>query len=1248
MRRQIFSTATLFIIAAAMILSLSFTTSAQDITGSINGTVRDVSGAVIAGATVTITDSQKDNTVVRTVTTNEDGEFSAPNLQVSVYDVTVEAANFKKSISTGLKLDVGQRRSLDVTLEAGNVSEVVTVEAAPVAVELTTPTASTLITGDQVREISINNRNFVQLVTLAPGVSSNLADQVYVGTTNPEGQANTVPISINGARSSSNTFTVDGADITDRGSNLTIQAYPSVDSIGEFKVLRALYPAESGKSGGGQINVVTRSGTDEFHGSLFEFVRNEQFNANSFLNNRVATNRDENGKARRPAFRYNNYGFTVGGPVIFLRWGERDPNDSFFAKVPKTYFFFSEEQRKDRRYTTLNAQVPSAGLRQGVFSVPICLRGTIPTGTPSPTNPRTCSQILPAGTPISTLAAINPVAQSYLTNIYNKIPLPNNGVFGLISPSSAKADFRQEILKIDTSFTRNWSAYYRYQRDTIPTIDVNTLFGSGSGIPGVSTSETDSPGRAHTLQTTYVINPNLIVEGRYVYSYGAIVSNTTGLLSQSVSPISVPLPYTVDDDRVPQINVTNLANLQSFGPYNNFSDKHEWSGNLTWIFGSHTTKFGASFSKYRKNEDNGLGGTPQGIFSNFLNTTPISAVQGLVCADPANPTQVLNANCPTGQHTTEQSFANFLLGFNTSFTQTKYRLTADFRQRNFEAYAQDEYRIKSNLTLYYGVRYSFFGSPWAANGLLSNFVPQLYNPAQAPQVSGNGNRIAGTGNYCNGLIVNAQNYQTGPSVYNCTPIASPFGQYVVEAPKLNFAPRVGLAWDPFGEGKTSIRTGYGIYHEQTLIGTFETHLGSNPPYQETITVNNTRLDQPVPTGSSPTVVASNAVPALVRGVDTDYKTPYYQHWSLDWQQQWTNNTLTSVGYYGSKGTHLIGVVDINLLPEGYAASLGSTACAPANSAGTTRTAPCQAIDANGYAVPFTTSPSTILDQIRPYRGWRGISMIKPMFNSNYHSLQVSATQRFSGASQVQLAYTWSKNLTDNQTDRSTAPQNPYNIDAEYGRSQLDRRHIFTVNYVYELPFFDKQQDFVGKVLGGWQVSGLVTYQTGLPFTPTFGGFDPAGIGFLNASSPAGGRPYVFGDPMQAGPVQGNPDPLCQLTISQGGRAADEVRTPQTWFNPCAFQTTTNFGGVTGAKPLAGDAGRGVIQGPPTFRVDFTLSKNIRFTEHLRLQLRGEAFNVFNHTNFTTLALAGSTPNTFGQITGTRDPRVLQFGIKFYF
>src|SRR5262249_44367107 len=328
---------------------------AQEITGSFLGAVRDSNGSAIAGAKVTITDAEK-MAVSRVVTTNEDGQFSAPLLQAGVYNIEIEAPGFKKRIESGVKLDLNQRRSLDVVLEVGAVSEVVTVESSAIAVETSTPTVSTLINGDQIRELSLNNRNWVQLVALAPGVSNDLSDQVYVGTTNPDGQANMINISVNGARSSQNTFTVDGADITDRGSNITIQAYPNVDSIGEFKVLRGLFLAESGRSGGGQINVITRAGTSKFQGSAFEFLRNEVLNANDFLTNSATVpqfGRDSDGKAKRPPFRYNNFGWTLGGPIylpkkVFGPLGYEQSKE-------KLFFFFSQEFRRDRRFSAASA-----------------------------------------------------------------------------------------------------------------------------------------------------------------------------------------------------------------------------------------------------------------------------------------------------------------------------------------------------------------------------------------------------------------------------------------------------------------------------------------------------------------------------------------------------------------------------------------------------------------------------------------------------------------------------------------------------------------------------------------------------------------------------------------------------------------------------------------------------------------------------------------------------------------------------
>ena len=1192
---------------------------AQEVTANLNGAVKDTTGAVVKGATVIITDTDK-KVQVRTVTTGDEGEWLAPNLLAGNYSISVEAPNFKKVVQGDIKLDVGQRRTVDLTLEAGSISETVMVTADPVAVELATATTSTLVSGQQARELSLNNRNWVQLVALAPGVSNDLADQVYVGTTNPDGQANTVNIAVNGARSSQNTFTVDGADITDRGSNITIQAYPSVDSIGEFRILRSLFPAESGRSGGGQVNVITRSGGEQFHGSAYEFIRNEAFNANSFLNNAVTNpqfGRDDNGKAKRPPFRYNNYGWTLSGPVYFLKFGE---GGDAAGRLDRTFFFFSQEFRRDRRFSAaVTTVVPDAAIRNGIFPIDVCIaRNNIATENCNVGNPGR----LPAGTPLPA-GFLNPTAAAYLTGIYNKLPLPNAATaaapYNLNASLPGVADFRQEIIKIDHNFSNSWSGYYRFQRDKIPTVDANALFSSGSNLPGVSTTETDSPGKTHTAQTTYVVNPNLILEGRYAYGWGAIFSRNVGLLALANTTIPVNLPFANERDRVPTIAnaagtalINGFTNLTSFGPYDNFSYKHNFSGSATWILGSHTTKFGGTYSIYRKNE-NALAGVNEGRFESFGNT---------VAPGVANTT--LNQNL--------QKFANFLVGNLAGFSQARFDATADLRQKAFEAYWQDEYRVRPNLTVYYGVRYSYFPGPYDQNGRLSNFDPAFFNPADAPQVNGAGGRVAGTGNFCNGIFVNEQNFQTGPASFNCHPAVSPYGKYVIKNPKGDFAPRFGIAWDPFGTGKTSIRAGYGIYHEQVLVGTFLQNIGTNPPYQETVsTSSQTRLDNPV----TATVVAAAQ---SLRAVQSDWHTPYMQHWSLDIQHQLRNNTLVTVGYYGSKGTHLIGITELNSIPPGKA--LNST-CINAFS----QSVPCQTPgyvfrNAGSNTVNVPNNPNAnqtntalqntdilILDQLRPYRGYRSIAIIQPRYNSNYHSLQVGAQQRLTDDSQINVAYTFSKNLTDSQNDRSAAPQDTYDTKSEYARAALDRTHVLSINYIYELPFFRKQNDLVGKVLGGWQASGIITYNSGLPFTVTTSNFDPAGTGIINAN-PAG-RPILLCDPNENAP-----------------------HTATQWFNTACFQpnpaNTANTAAL-GFQNVLGNTPRGVVEGPPTHRVDFTMSKNIRFTETARLQLRAEVFNVFNHTNFrgfSSLNITGGA--NFGRIGSVRDPRTMQFGAKITF
>ncbi len=1206
-----------------VVLCFAAVVSAQETTGTINGTVTDPNGAVVSGATVTITDAEK-KVVIRTATTNEEGFFSIPNLPSGLYDVSIEISGFKKFLSPAVKVDVGQRRTLDAALETGNVSETVNVTASPTTVELTTPTASAVISGDQAKELSLNNRNWVQLVTLAPGVSNDLADQVYVGTTNPDGQANTINIAVNGARSSQNTFTVDGADITDRGSNITIQAYPSVDSISEFKVLRSLFPAESGRSGGGQVNIVTRSGSSKFHGSAFEFIRNEAFNANNFLVNATATppfGRDSNGKAKRPPFRYNNYGFTIGGPVYLPRFGE---GGASLLRGHRTFFFVSNENRKDRRFSSASTvTVPDANLRLGIFPIPVCIARLYLSETCTGAN------ILPAGTPIPA-GNRSPAAASYVTNIYNRLPLPNAGTaanpYLLTTALRNIADFHQWVLKLDHSFSDRWSVAYRYQNDKIPTVDAQGLFSNGAALPGVSTTETNSPGKTHTFQSIYSLGSKTIIEGRFTYGYGAILSNNVGLISLAnfVAPVALPFPN--QRDRNPSIgNNASTANmtangftwLSGFGPYDNFSWKKNYGGAVTRILGNHTTKFGATFSQYRKNE-NALAGNNEGLASVFSATLPTGVTAS-----------TLNSNI--------QRFANFLVGNVQTFSQAHFDYTGDLRQKTFEAFAQDEWRMRRNLTLYYGVRYSYFGAPYDNNGRLSNFDPSFFNSAQAPQVRGDGTRVLATGNFCNGIIVNSQNFTTGPAAFNCTPQVSPFGKYVVEVDKKDFAPRFGFAWDPFGKGTTSVRMGYGIYHEQVLNGTYLQNIGTNPPYQETLSISNTNLDNPA--GS---FTASTALQSL-RSVQTDFHTPYMQHWQLDVQHQLGQKTIFTVGYFGSKGTHLIGLTELNDLPAGLALN---SFCAPGTGFYAQTPAPtlvrCQPAgyafrnsattiaQGNPNVVGTTTFTDTrILDQLRPYRGYLSVVQVQPRYNSSYHSLQVSAQRRFSGASQVNLAYTWAKNLTDSPNDRSTAPQDTYNIAAEKQRATLDRRHVLVVNYIYELPFYKSQHGFVGKTLGGWQASGIATYNSGLPFSPATSNYDPAGLNFLVANPT--GRPNLLCDPN-----------------------ANAPHTREQYFNTACFQPNPALADALGNRILVsntpGNAGRGIITGPPTKRVDFTMTKNVRFGSdgQYGFQLRAEVFNIFNHTNFRSFGSTNITSSLFGIVTAVRDPRTMQFGAKVWF
>jgi hypothetical protein len=1115
---------------------------AQVVSGTIVGTVRDTSGGTVPGATITITNLDQ-NLVVRTLKSDAQGSYSATLLPVGRYTVTAEATNFKRSVQTGIGLDVNETLTVNLTLEVGAATQTVTVEALPLQVDQQSAQSQTVINGTQIRELAINTRNYEQLVALMPGVSTGLAsDQLYVGVSNPVGTSNQINFSVNGGRPTQNQWSLDGADNVDRGANLTLLAYPSVDSLEEFSVQRGQYGAEYGRSSSGQINVITKSGTNAFHGDLYEFFRNDVLAANNFLLNRAGTS--------RPPLRYNDFGGTVGGPVYIPGLYNGDKN--------KTFFFFSEEARRVITYTAFDAIVPTANERKGIFPQAVCFV------------PLNSSGSCPAGQSGTQVPSIDPAAQAYLTDLFNKLPPPNDPTCtsGCDVTTTGRNIFNlhQEIVRIDQVFNPKFTLFGRFENDTIPTIEPGGLF-TGSALPGVSTTNTNSPGRIFTIHATNTFTPSLVNDVGYNYSHGGVVSDPVGTEASKNSPDvikAIALPSKVTLTRVPDLSFGNFDSVVGFGQYRDFNDNHNFFDNLTKTLGRHTLKFGFAFNHYQKDENAGNGN--QGSFS-------------------------FSSLDPTGANTEFQEFANFLEGNVGNFTQTSQDFRAVIRQNEFEIYGQDSFHFRPNLTITYGVRWSLFRQPTDANGNLTNFDPGAFKLTAAQQIdpcSGNlgiqtgtctnPNVLPPTGDPLDGIIIGGKN--------------SRFGDAIARQDNKDFGPRIGIAWDPFKTGKTSVRAGYGIYFDSPAVSWYETAVFNNPPFVTSNNIVNTRLEAPA--GAS----VQSFGPPVLTGVDTNWHQPYVQEWSLDIQREVLPRLLVDVGYYGNKGTHLLGDVDINEPPIGLAA----TALAPFVS---------------GPVLPITSFGVTEqLNFIRPFRGYDAMNIFSTEFTSNYNALQVAVQKRFGASSLLNVNYTWSHALTDAQSDFTTpiVTSDPH---LDYGPAQFDRRQIFNANWVYYLPFFASQSGLVGHALGGWEFSGIVSATSGLPLTIFDFTHDPAGIGVLGFS-PATERPDQVVNPNSNAPH----------TFGQWFNKGDFVQVPAGQIRP-------------------GNSPRGALLGPGVQRWDLSLFKNTKISERFRLQFRAEATNVFNHTNFNRIRTTFAT-GTFGRVRDTRDPRIMQLALKLYF
>src|SRR5450631_1071426 len=1154
---RLFALPTLLVV---LLLSSAFTF-AQETTGTILGTVTDSSGAVIPNATVTLTNTER-GAVIRTLKTDKNGTYNAPQLPIGHYSMSVEVKGFKTTTETGIILNVNDKLTKNETLTVGNVSETVSVEASSLQIDTQTAAATGLITGTQVRELALSSRNYEQLVGLMPGVTSDIGDALYAGVSAPSGNTNETAFSLNGSFGTGNNWTVDGADNVDRGGNFTLLNYPSVDAIDEFKVLRGNYNAEYGRSSGGQINVITRSGGAKFHGGVYEFFRNNVLDANDWLS------KQSDPVVPRAPFRYNDFGGTFGGPIFIPGHYNTDRT--------KTFFFFSEEIRRVVQSGTTQSTVPNQQERGEdpatgsvpTFAYPVCLvqleSGVCPEGSSSTTIPTNL---------------INPAAAAYLKDVYSHVPLPQATYTDLLIANQSNIfNYRQEIFRLDEAFNSKWSGFIRLMFDTIPTVEGGGLF-NGNSIPNIAQTTTQSPGQNIVGSLSTVFTPTLLNQVQYSWSYGAVISSNTGQLGATNSPdvaSAIVLPYPETLNRLPSIGFgTSTASFYGFGSYGDYNKNQTIFDNLTKIIGDHTAKFGGTYSHYQKSEN--AGGNNAGTFS-------------FQASDP----NLSNGLDPVGQW--HQEFAYFLLGQTTNFTQLKRDIRAVINQNETEFYGQDEFRFRPNLTISYGLRYSLFRQPTDANGKATSFDPQTFNTAHAPTLDDQGYLCTAETAPCSGGVTPNDSYDPLNGVI-IGGVNSPYGTAAAKKNNTSFAPRVGIVWNPDGKGRTAVRAGYGVFIESPGVGFVENNVFANPPFVGTTTINGGPFDNPALAQAAP-----NNSPNPLGATESKFHQPYVQQWDLDIQRELPKNIIADLGYYGSKGTHLLAVVDINQpIPGSYVPYYG---VAPPD---------------QGSVI--NSGNENLINPLRPFIGYGGIDVYEPIFMSNYNSLQASLQKRFGPDSLITVNYTWSKNLSNMPADPNySVVQNTRNLAAEYTYSRFDQRQVFNADFVYQLPFFKNQQGFVGHTLGGWEISGIVSANSGHWLDPaTSDGNDPGGVGLGTGVYGSVVRPNQYGNPNQNAP-----------------------HTAAQWFNSAAFAS------APGDQTVPGDAKKNSILGPGRQNWDLSLLKNIKVTEGTAFQFRLETFNTFNHTSFASVDTNVSDGSTYGTITGAHSPRILQLALKFNF
>jgi hypothetical protein len=1120
---------------------------AQFDSAQMSGFVKDAQGQMVPGASVRI--QNQATQLERNYATDGSGYYVATNLPPGLYTLTIEITGFKKFVETGIRLDAAAKLGRDVMLETGGLEETVTVTAESATLQTNTGQMSKTIESKQIQDLMLNGRNPINLALLKPGVRGSNFNNFQPDSLTSGG------FNINGSRTDENLITIDGAIATRTRSAGAIIGTLNVDTVAEIQVLTASYLPEYGRSSGGQIRFVTRSGGRDFHGDLYGFFRDEGLDANTWTRNRAGL--------ERATYDYKQFGYDVGGPVFIP--------GKFNENRDKLFFFWAQEWINWYQDSTSTGTVPSLKMRDGDFSElldpanPFFGRSVIvrdpATGQPFPNNVIPANMLSPNG--LGMLRAYPEPTAGYQVGAQN-----------WIGTSPNPRDTRKDTIRLDWVPSAGNQVSLRGSFFHWKSVD------AFRGTFPIARTDWNRPNETIAASWMKSITPSVLNEATFGWSRDRVyieVFRGTDAFLRSKAGITYPYIYPGKEieDKIPTISMTNFSEVDggpypaaSFGPIWTFSD------NLTWIKGRHTFKAGV-FVEYSGEDD--------------FDQINVAGQPG----DTNNQNgrfEFRDTSTPGG---TNVAIANAAMGRFTNYGEIGTRSKTDWRALAIDLFVQDSWKARSNLTVEYGVRYAYW-PPWHAQlNNIAHFDPSYYNPGVAAVIDPRTGAIL-AGDRFNGVVLPANGFPADAS--GQVPAADdPQYQRLFhglpegfsETHAAVFQPRLGLAWTL--NPKTVVRLGAGVFHTRVTLND-STLLGGNPPIQFKVGVSNGSVDQPGGT------TAQN-FPLVMTAQDVEFKHPTAYSWNVSLQRQLPWSIIADVSYVGRSGQHLQRERNLNQLQPG-------------------------AIQAN---------PGVNVAALRPYLGFGAIRLSENAGRSLYNGLQLNLERRFRGGLGFGVAYTYSK-LSDNGADKRNIMFNAYDDSGYWGVSDNDRTHVLNFNYLWELPFWRTQDTLLKKILGGWQISGVTFFQSGVPFSVRSGN-DIAGVGDTTP------QPYnLVGDVSVSNP-----------SFSQG-RTVDQ----NLWFNPLAF-----------AAPAAGtfgNSGKNIIRGPSFNTWDIALFKNVPLGGTRRLQLRLEAFNFLNHPNLDNPATAGTgggngnilnpTSPDFGRVLGkggtVPSNRNIQLGVKFSF